>query len=158
MEHVLLLNATYEPLQVITWQRAVRLLTLGRVEVVEEADRQIRSVTLVIKLPSVVRLLRMVRPRWHLVKFSRANVYLCDNFRCQYCGVRGEAAALNLDHVVPRTMGGPTRWENIVTCCLPCNRRKGAHLPEDVGMRLLSKPVKPTHLPGVSAELYRRWK
>jgi 5-methylcytosine-specific restriction endonuclease McrA len=158
MEHVLLLNATFEPLQVITWKRAIRLLTLGRVEVVEETNREIRTVSLVFRLPAVVRLLRMVRPRWHAVKLSRANIYLRDNFQCQYCGAHAEAAELNLDHVVPRTMGGVTSWENIVTSCVPCNRKKGGRTPEEVGMRLLKKPVKPAHLPGFSAELFRRYK
>ncbi|MBI4571701.1 MAG: HNH endonuclease [candidate division NC10 bacterium] len=158
MEQVLLLNATYEPLQVITWQRAIRLVTLGRVEVVEETDREVRSFSLVVKLPAIVRLLRMIRPRWHAVKFSRANVYLRDNFRCQYCGVTAEAAELNMDHVVPRTMGGATSWENIVTCCVPCNRRKGNRTPELAGMRPWAVPVKPTTLPGISVEIYRRMK
>ena len=156
MEHVLLLNATYEPLQVITWKRAIRLLTLGRVEVVKESEREIRSVSVVIRLPAVVRLLRWVRPRWQPIKFSRSNVYLRDTFRCQYCGVRGTGEDLNLDHVRPRSLGGLTRWENIVTCCVSCNRRKGNRTPEAAGMRLLKEPVKPTTLPGVSVEIYRR--
>ncbi len=158
MTHVLLLNATYEPLQVITWQRAIRLLTLGRVEVVEESRREIRSVSVVLRLPAVVRLLRWVRPRWQLVKFSRTNVYLRDKFQCQYCGVRGTAEDLNLDHVRPRSLGGLTRWENLVTCCVPCNRKKRNRTPEAAGMRLRTQPVKPTTLPGVSVEIYRRMK
>jgi 5-methylcytosine-specific restriction endonuclease McrA len=123
MSHVLLLNATYEPLRVITWQRAIRLLTLGKVEVVEETDHEIRSVSFVIRLPSVVRLLRLIRPRRRPLKFSRQNIYLRDNFRCQYCGVRVSSQELNLDHVIPRSLGGMTTWENIVTCCVPCNVR-----------------------------------
>jgi 5-methylcytosine-specific restriction endonuclease McrA len=150
MAHVLLLNATYEPLRVISWQRAICLLTLGKVEVVEETDREIRSVSFVIRLPSVVRLLRFIRPRRQPVKFSRQNIYLRDNFRCQYCGVRVSSQELNLDHVIPRSLGGQTTWENIVTCCVPCNVRKGGNTPEAVRMRLIGQPVKPDRLPGVA--------
>lgn len=150
MTHVLLLNATYEPLRVITWRRAIRLLTLGKVEVIEETDREIRSVSFVIRLPSVVRLLRLIRPRRQPIKFSRQNIYLRDNFRCQYCGVRVSSQDLNLDHVIPRALGGKTTWENIVTCCIPCNVQKGGNAPEAVGLRLIQRPVKPDRLPGVA--------
>jgi len=155
MTPVLLLNATYEPLRVISWQRAIRLLTLGKVEVLEETDREIRSVSFVIRLPSVVRLLRMIRPRRQPLKFSRQNIYLRDNFRCQYCGSRVSSQDLNLDHVIPRSLGGKTSWENIVTCCVPCNVRKGGSAPEAVGMRLISRPVKPDRLPGLAITI--RW-
>lgn len=155
MTHVLLLNATYEPLRVITWQRAIRLLTLGKVEVVEETDREIRSVSFVIRLPSVVRLLRLIRPRRKPLKFSRQNIYLRDNFRCQYCRVRVSSQELNLDHVIPRALGGKTCWENIVTCCVPCNVRKGGNTPEAAGMRLVARPVKPDRLPGLAITM--RW-
>lgn len=150
MTNVLLLNATYEPLRVISWQRAIRLLTLGKVEVVEETDREIRSVSFVIRLPSVVRLLRLIRLRRQPLKFSRQNIYLRDNFRCQYCGVRVSSQELNLDHVIPRSVGGKTCWENIVTCCVSCNVRKGGNTPEAVGMRLISRPLKPDRLPGLA--------
>ena len=150
MTHVLLLNATYEPLRVITWQRAIRLLTLGKVEVLEETDREIRSVSFVIRLPSVVRLLRLIRPRRQPIKFSRQNIYLRDNFRCQYCRARVTSQELNLDHVIPRALGGKTTWENIVTCCIPCNVQKGGNTPEAVGLRLIQRPDKPARLPGVA--------
>ena len=156
MTQVLLLNATYEPLRVITWQRAICLLTLGKVEVVEETDREIRSVSFVIRLPSVVRLLRLIRPRRQAVKFSRQNIYLRDNFRCQYCRVRVSSQELNLDHVIPRSLGGQTTWENIVTCCVPCNVRKGGNTPEAVRMRLISRPVRPDRLPGVAITIRLR--
>jgi len=148
MTHVLLLNATYEPLRVITWQRAICLLTLGKVEVLEETDQEIHSVSFVIRLPSVVRLLRLIRPRRQPIKFSRQNIYLRDNFRCQYCGARVSSQELNLDHVTPRSLGGKTTWENIVTCCIPCNVRKGGNVPEAVGLRLIQRPAKPARLPG----------
>lgn len=156
MTQVLLLNATYEPLRVISWQRAIRLLTLGKVEVVEETDREIRSVSFVIRLPSIVRLLRFVRPWRRAVKFSRQSIYRRDNFQCQYCGVQVGSEDLNLDHVAPRSLGGQTTWENVVSCCVPCNLRKGGNTPEAVGMHLIRQPVKPDRLAGVAITLNLR--
>ena len=137
MDQVLLLNLTYEPLRVISWRRAVRLLTLGKVEVVEESEMEVRSVTFVIRLPSVVRLLRLVRRRNRPVRFSRRNIYVRDGFRCQYCGRRPPVEDLTYDHVVPRALGGQTGWENIVAACVECNARKGGRTPAQAGMRLL---------------------
>jgi 5-methylcytosine-specific restriction endonuclease McrA len=147
MTHVLLLNATYEPLRVISWQRAIRLLTLGKVEVLEETDREIRSVSFVIRLPSVVRLLRMIRARRQPLKFSRQNIYLRDNFRCQYCGVRVSSQELNLDHVIPRSKGGTSVWENVVCSCHRCNRMKGGRTPAEAGIKLIRPPFRPQWTP-----------
>jgi 5-methylcytosine-specific restriction endonuclease McrA len=145
-EGVLLLNATYEPLHILSWKRVLRLLTAGKVEVVEESDREVRSVSVVIRIPSVVRLLRYVGYRQPIPKLSRANVYARDDFRCAYCGKEHEARALSLDHVVPKAQGGKTAWENVVTCCLPCNLKKGSRTPEQAHMKLLSRPTKPDRL------------
>ena len=147
MEQVLLLNATFEPLKVIDWKRAIRLLTLGKVEVLEEYDMEIRSVTFAIKLPAVLRLLRYVRYRKRDIKFSRANIYARDNFKCQYCGHRFESQDLTFDHVVPKRYGGKTEWSNIVTCCYRCNGKKGARTLKDSGFKLRKKPVKPDWVP-----------
>jgi hypothetical protein len=108
MEQVLLLNATFEPLKVIDWKRAIRLLTLEKVEVLEEYDREIHSVTFAIKLPAVLRLLRYIRYRKKDIKFSRANIYARDNFKCQYCGHGFESQDLTFDHVTPKRYGGKT--------------------------------------------------
>ena len=147
MEQILLLNATFEPLKVIDWKRAIRLLTLGKVEVLEEYDREIRSVTFALKLPSVLRLLRFVRYRKKEVKFSRLNIYARDEFRCQYCGKKFEPRDLSFDHVVPKRFGGKTEWTNIVTACCRCNRRKGGRVLKDAGLRLLKNPTKPAWVP-----------
>jgi len=147
MEHVLLLNATFEPLKVIDWKRAVRLLTLGKVEVLEEYDREIRSITFAVRLPSVLRLLRFVRYRKKEVKFSRLNIYARDGFRCQYCGKGFESKELSFDHVVPRRYGGKTEWTNIVTACCRCNRKKGGRALREAGLKLLKKPRKPAWVP-----------
>ena len=147
MEQVLLLNATFEPLKVIDWKRAIRLLTLGKVEVLEEYDLEIRSVTFAIKLPAVLRLLRYVRYRKRDIKFSRANIYARDNFQCQYCGHKFESQDLTFDHVVPKRYGGRTEWSNIVTCCYRCNGKKGARTLKESGFKLRKKPVKPDWVP-----------
>jgi len=149
MEHVLLLNITYEPLRIINWKKAITLLLLGKVEVLEEYGREIRSVSFTIRLPSVVRLLRMVKRPKAPVKFSRQNIYARDKYRCQYCGQKFPSDELTYDHVIPRSRGGKTEWENIVTCCVDCNRRKGGRTPSEAGMKLIRKPVKPTWVPGL---------
>ena len=115
MERVLLLNASYEPLRVISWKRAITLVTLDKVEVLETYERKVRSVTLAIRLPAVVRLLHLVRFRNHTIRFSRQNIYTRDKFQCQYCGRRMDSCDLTYDHVIPKSMGGRTAWENIVT-------------------------------------------
>ena len=143
MEKTLLLNITYEPLKVISWQRAVTLLTLGKVEVVEEYDRDVHSVSFSIKLPAVVRLLRFVKWRGKPVKFSRNNLYARDHGQCQYCGKPLAQQELTFDHVVPKSQGGDTSWENVVTCCVTCNGRKGGRTPKQAGMKLLNKPQRP---------------
>ncbi len=149
MEHVLLLNITYEPLRVINWRKAVTLLMLGKVEVVEEYGREIRSVSFTIKLPAVVRLLRMVKKPKAPIKFSRQNIYTRDRYRCQYCGRTFRSEDLTYDHVIPKSRGGRTRWDNIVTCCVVCNRRKGGRTPAEAGMTLVRKPQRPSWLPAV---------
>lgn len=148
MEQTLVLNATYEPLQIVSWQRAVRMLFQDKVEVVAEYDRPIRSVSVTIRMPSVLRLLHYVRVRsHHHVKFSRANLYARDRYCCQYCGQRFPTSELTYDHVVPVARGGTKSWENIVTCCVSCNRLKGNRMPEEAGLRLRKRPRAPTGFP-----------
>jgi 5-methylcytosine-specific restriction endonuclease McrA len=145
MEHTLVLNATYEPLRIVSWQKAVTLLFQGKVEVIAVYDREIRGVTVRVRLPSVLRLLRRVRMKRPLtaVPFSRANVYARDGHHCQYCGQRYHPARLTFDHVVPVAQGGHKGWDNIVTCCIECNRRKGDRRPEEAGLKLVRRPRRP---------------
>jgi len=150
MFNVLLLNATYEPLKVISWQRAITLLTLGKVEVIEEYDREVRSVSFAIKMPSVVRLLRFIRAPKQKVRFSRHNIYARDKFSCQYCGKSSPSEELTYDHVVPKARGGLTEWTNIVTSCISCNKKKGGRTPEEAGMKLLRKPEIPQWVPALT--------
>lgn len=144
MEQTLVLNASYEPLKVVDWQRAITLWVQGKVEIVETHDREVRAVTFSFKLPSVVRLLQMVRLRKRpVVQFTRANIYARDEFACQYCASVFEPEDLTFDHVVPVAQGGRRGWTNIVTACEPCNRKKAARTPEEAGMRLLRQPKRP---------------
>lgn len=145
MEHkTLLLNATYEPLRVISWQRAIVLWFDEKVEILEEYnDFELTSVSFSIKCPAVVRLLDYVSNKRNKVKFSRANVFARDAYSCQYCGVQPGSSQLTYDHVVPRSKGGKTVWENIVTCCISCNSRKADRTPVDAKMVLRVKPTKP---------------
>ena len=149
MEQVLLLNITYEPLKIINWKKAITLLLLGKVEVLEEYGREVRSVTFSIKLPSVIRLLRMVKRPKTPIKFSRQNIYARDQYRCQYCGKRFASEDLTYDHVHPKSRGGKTRWDNIVTCCFPCNREKGGRTPEEASMTLIRRPSRPKWVPAL---------
>ena len=155
-EHVLLLNASFEPLNVIGWQRAIKLVVLEKAEIVEATDRHVRSVSRHVPVPSVVRLTCFVRFRRREAKFSRRNIYSRDDHRCQYCGQRLTPGDLTCDHVIPRSRGGQTEWANIVTCCVPCNRRKGGRTPSEAGLRLIRSPGQPTWLWGVQNRFANR--
>jgi len=146
----LLLNATYEPMKVISWQRAITLLVLGKAELVEAYDEVIRGINHTFDLPSVVRLRRYARQD-RRVKFSRTNVYRRDDFTCQYCGNQPGVARLTLDHVVPRAHGGRTEWTNIVTACMECNSSKADRTPEQARMALASTPVRPDSMPALAS-------
>lgn len=147
MTQTLMLSQGYEPIKVVSWQRAITLLMLGKVEVIEEYDREIRSTSVVIKMPAVVRLLGAFRRRKKQVRFSRINIYGRDKYSCQYCSVPISMADGTYDHVVPRSQGGQTEWTNIVTCCSPCNLKKGGRTPKQAGMKLRKEPIRPTWVP-----------
>lgn len=143
----LLLTPWMRPHKIISWQVAVTMSFLGKVEVIEEYDEEIASPSLSIRAPAVVRLKRPLGGMKRGVKFSRNNVFARDDFRCQYCGARKSARELNYDHVVPRVQGGATVWDNIVASCYDCNGKKRGRTPEQAGMKLLRAPVKPRSLP-----------
>lgn len=158
MTHTLLLNATYEAICPVTWQRAITLLTQGKVEVVAEyEDREVRSVKFAIKIPSVVRLLRYahIKRREH-VPFTRANIYARDHYTCQYCDEQFRSEDLTFDHVIPASQGGTKCWENIVTACVDCNRRKDNRTPEEADMPLKRHPHRPTSLAVLTVTLKLR--
>ena len=145
MEMTLLLNATYEPLRVVDWKKAITLLCQGKVEVLEFYDQDIRGVSVTFKLPSVMRLLNVVKLRatHRSVKFSRINIFTRDKYTCQYCSKKFKTEELTFDHVVPIARGGKKTWENIVTACWRCNNKKSGRTPMEAHMRLRRKPEKP---------------
>src|ERR1044072_2100156 len=120
----LLLNSWMMPHKIISWQDAVTMMFLDKVEVLEAYDEEIASPSLSIRMPAVVRLQKAVGSVRGGVKFSRINVFTRDGFRCQYCGEKKRMTELNYDHVIPRRLGGTTVWEIIVTACSPCNNKQ----------------------------------
>jgi 5-methylcytosine-specific restriction endonuclease McrA len=143
MQQVLVLNASYEPLNVTTVRRAHVLVFKGKAEVLEELRQPLRSASDTYPWPHVIRLVSYVRvPRAVQRKISRRALFARDNWRCVYCGT--SAGRMTLDHVVPRSRGGDSVWENVVTSCAPCNLKKGNRLPEEVEMRLPHLPKAPT--------------
>lgn len=149
--HTLLLNAGYEPLRVVVWQRAFTLAFQGKADILEEYGILVSSVTKQFRIPAVIRLRRWVNLRRvpPVIRFSRANVYIRDGGRCQYCWKHFPEKDLTLDHVLPQVRGGKKTWENIVSACIHCNQRKGNRTPEEAEMKLLKKPHAPSWLPGM---------
>jgi 5-methylcytosine-specific restriction endonuclease McrA len=122
----------------------------------------IRTVSLRIHVPRIVRLLSFDRPPRNTVRLNRKNVFARDGSLCQYCGQSFPNSQLSFDHVKPKSRGGPTSWDNVVTCCLRCNAKKGDRTPQEAGMRLRTRPSKPSHHPILKVKLgnprYHTWK
>jgi 5-methylcytosine-specific restriction endonuclease McrA len=138
----LVLNATFEPLGIVSSRRAVLLVLDTKAELVHTTERVFRAERIAVPEPSVVRLVRYIQiPRHYRVAVNRRTVFARDGSRCQYCG----SAAENLDHVIPRSKGGPHTWENVVAACRRCNTRKEDRLPHEVGMVLRATPAAPRH-------------
>ncbi len=142
---MLVLNQNYEPLSVCNVKKAIMLLFLRKAELLESSNgKVIRSVSLTMPFPSVVRLSSFVRIPYKKIILSRKNILRRDGHRCQYCG-RGDVP-LTLDHIQPRSKGGEDSWENLVAACVKCNNKKGDGTPEEAGMPLLRVPIKPNHV------------
>jgi 5-methylcytosine-specific restriction endonuclease McrA len=142
--HVLVLNQDYQALSVCSVQRAVVLMLLQKAELVEAAaGREVRTARTHFAWPSVVRLKGYVRVPYRRVLLTRRNIFRRDDHICQYCGA---ADRLTLDHVLPKSRGGPDSWENLVAACVPCNNRKGNRTPEEAGMPLRRAPFRPSHV------------
>ena len=149
----LVLNAdfrplSYFPLSLWSWQDAVKAVFLDRVTIVDHYDTYVRSPSLEMRLPSVIALKEYVQATRNPA-FTRFNVFLRDRFSCQYCGEPFPSHDLTFDHVVPRSKGGKTTWENIVSACYACNRDKANRTPAEARMKLLSVPKRPMWMPAV---------
>ena len=143
VERVLVLNASYEPLNVCSLRRAHVLVWKGKAEVIESHGKPLRSSCSTFTRPHVIRLVTYVRvPRGVTKRISRRVLFARDGWKCVYCGTEGNR--LTLDHVVPRSRGGTSVWENVVTSCAPCNHRKGDRLLEETSMTLRTPPRPPT--------------
>ncbi|GAB4382593.1 MAG: HNH endonuclease [Phycisphaerales bacterium] len=185
---VLVLNKVYVALRVISARRAFSLLVRDAAEIVHieqgryynytlsswlevsqlarqfepDAHDWVRTVRMHIAVPRVIRLLGYDRVPDEGVKLNRRNLFARDRNRCQYCGRLFPSSELSIDHVTPRAQGGPDTWENLVCACLRCNARKGGRTPEQAGMKLVRKPVRPKRNPLISVRLgadkYQSWK
>ncbi len=139
---VLVLNQSYEPLNICRARRAVVLVHCGKAEMVENGVGLIHTATKIFEIPSVIRLAYLIRRPYRERKLTRFEVFNRDRHTCQYCG--RETRQLTLDHVLPRYRGGRHTWENVVSACVPCNRRKAGRTPQEAGMRLVRHPSHPT--------------
>ncbi|MGQ9631304.1 MAG: HNH endonuclease [bacterium] len=159
MDSVLLLNVTYEPLQICSMRRALKLIFKNKAEVIEINDtKTINTISMQIQIPAVIRLLYYIKRPYSEVRFSKRNIMHRDGHTCQYCGASG--VPLTVDHIIPRSRGGKNIWENVVCACIKCNNKKGDRTPWEVGMKLIRKPYKPryiyTHM-AVNMENYKIW-
>lgn len=176
---VLVLNRGYMAVQVVGLRRAICLLFRDLAEVVHHDDGQyanydfeswltlseltadeesakgewIRSVNFAFRVPRVVRLLEYDRVPKRTLRFSRRNIFARDGHRCMYCGSRFPLSELSLDHVMPKSRGGPTSWENVVSSCVRCNVRKGGRTPQEARMKLVKEPVRPKRSPMLGVKL-----
>lgn len=147
MFQTLVLTNGYEPINTTSWQRALKMLTLGKCEVIETYEHSIKTSHLAIKAPAVIRLVQAIARRKQSVRYGKYSIFARDRWTCQYCGAKKGINELTKDHVVPRAQGGRSCWENVVAACKECNSQKAARTPQQAGMRLLKQPVKPTWVP-----------
>ena len=138
---VLVLNQNYEPLNVCDVRRAMGMLVGGKAEIIEDGRGELRTATQSFPFPSVIRLAYLIRRPRPRVRLTRREIFRRDGYTCQYCGV--QTHALTMDHVIPRHRGGMHTWENLVSACPSCNRRKGGRTPEEAHMALLHVPYEP---------------
>ena len=152
---VLVLNLDYQPINICGTRRAVKLLYLGKAEILENRNgAELRAVTSSMPYPSVIKLSRLIRRPQPQVKLSRKAVLARDGYRCQYCGKRH--VKMTLDHVIPRRLGGTFTWENLVCACHACNAKKGDRSPAEAGLQLLRTPKRPSFIPYISYAIVDR--
>ena len=144
MTQCVLLNADYSFLNLVNWKRAFCLIAKGKVEVVKDSQRTIRNASGdELKVPAVMRLIKLIRTIYRSsVSFTKRNVLVRDKFKCAYCGTRQER--LSIDHIIPKSRGGKTNFENCVAACKACNLKKGGRTPNEAKMYLKARPFQPT--------------
>jgi len=144
MNQCVLLNADYTFLNVVDWKRAMCLLTKGKITVLEYSERIVKTAEgVVMRIPAVMKLIKLIRALYRTrVPFSKRNVLVRDGFKCAYCSAKKDK--LTIDHIVPRSRGGSTDFENCVAACKPCNNKKGDKTPSEVNMYLRVKAYQPT--------------
>lgn len=141
---VLVLNASYEAINVCSAKRALKMILKGVALPEKESEYEVRSASLSMRVPHVIRLIHYVKVPHKTVKLTRKNIFLRDQYTCQYCGRRFPPSELTIDHVIPISRGGTNSWRNVVTACKECNNRKGNRTPAEAGMRLIKKPTVPS--------------
>lgn len=141
---VLVLNENYLPLNVCKVRRAIVLVLLGKAEVIENGRGYFNSAMDTFEIPSVIRLIYMVKRQTHPCRMTKLEIFNRDRYTCQYCGK--ETKELTLDHVIPRKNHGKHTWDNVVAACIPCNRRKAGRTPMEAGMPLLREPRAPVNM------------
>jgi 5-methylcytosine-specific restriction endonuclease McrA len=139
---VLVLNATYEPVHICNVRRAVIMIFKGIAVMQEQARFALRSVSASLPAPSVIRLVHYIHLPYRKKLASKNNILIRDRFVCQYCGKPLRSQEVTLDHIVPKSRGGESNWENLAACCPACNVRKGSKLPEEAGLTLIKDPRK----------------
>lgn len=157
MDNVLVLNASYEILNITRWQRALCLIFSGKAEILETSGRSVHSPSIEVELPSVIRMRHYVRKPRILVPVSRNNILMRDRYTCQYCGLVKKPSDLTIDHVTPRSLGGDSCWENLVAACKRCNSKKGNRTPEMAHMNLRKKPRAPQFTPSLQINYREDW-
>ena len=146
MQSVVLLNCDYTAMGIISWKKAVRLIVKGKAEVIKESEQAIHYTKAVadLFLPIIIRLFKYIRKIYKAkISFNKRNVLIRDDYTCQYCGKK-QVKFLSIDHVIPKSKGGESTFENTVACCYPCNNKKDNRLPSQAKMYLKRKPYRPT--------------
>ena len=143
----LVLASNYEPIRIVSWQLSVCLYVKGKIDILETYNKVLRSQNMHMLCPSVVRIRGYVRKRnLGAPSFSRRNIFLRDDYTCQYCNTKLSYEKLTFDHIIPKSKGGTTIWENVVSSCRRCNHKKGNKNIRDINMKLLKIPVAPNWL------------
>ena len=140
--HVLILNSSYLPIQTCSLKKAIKMIYRGVATIEKYSSHIWRSVSSEISLPTVIRLINYHKIPDRSHKLTKKNLFLRDNYLCQYCGEIGTERSLTIDHVIPKSRGGTSKWDNLVASCKRCNTVKGNRTPEEAGMKILKKPTK----------------